>query len=79
MTAFSLSAVVGLQWQSGVAFSADLFFAIIFSGQSSNSRLHGTASESQNQVKSAFLLDVVIAQGSAVLQLFSGKDQSLLI
>ncbi len=30
-------------------------------------------------MQSAFLLNVVIAQGAAVLQLLSGKNQSLLI
>jgi hypothetical protein len=33
----------------------------------------------QDQVKGGFLLDVVVAEGSSVLELFAGKDQSLLV
>merc|ERR1711874_119770 len=35
--------------------------------------------ESENQVKSALLLDVVVGESSSILQLFSSEDQSLLI
>merc|ERR1719499_2106225 len=35
--------------------------------------------QSENQVECALLLDVVIRQSAAVFQLFSGKDQPLLI
>merc|ERR1712102_137263 len=35
--------------------------------------------ESENQVKSALLLDVVVGESSSVLKLFSGEDQPLLI
>ena len=35
--------------------------------------------QSQDQVEGGFLLDVVVAQGTAVFQLLSGKDQSLLV
>lgn len=38
-----------------------------------------TTSQSQHQVQGRFLLDVVVGQGSAVLQLLTGKDQSLLV
>ena len=37
------------------------------------------ASESKNEVQCAFLLDVVVAQSSTILQLFPGKNQPLLI
>jgi hypothetical protein len=46
--------------------------------QSLHEDLH-PASQSQHQVQSRFLLDVVIRQGSAVLQLFARKDQALLV
>lgn len=38
-----------------------------------------TTSQSQNQVKGGLLLNVVVRQSSAVLQLLTSKDQSLLI
>merc|ERR1712210_27528 len=37
------------------------------------------ATEPQNEVKSALLLDVVVRQRSPVLELLSGEDQTLLI
>jgi len=40
--------------------------------------LHTTA-ESEDQVKSRLLLDVVVTQGSSVLKLLAGEDESLLI
>ena len=40
--------------------------------------LHRSSSESQHQVQRRLLLDVVIRQGSGILQLFPCEDQSLL-
>ena len=37
------------------------------------------SSESQDQVEGGLLLDVVVGEGSSVLQLLSGEDESLLI
>merc|ERR1719309_1125724 len=41
--------------------------------------LLSTSSQSQHKVKSGFLLNVIIRESSSVLQLFTGKDQPLLI
>jgi len=38
-----------------------------------------TSSQAKNQVQGGLLLDVVIGQSTAVLQLLSGEDQSLLV
>merc|ERR1711868_157853 len=46
--------------------------------ESLNKDLH-TSSQSENQMQGAFLLDVVIGEGSSIFQLLSSKDQSLLI
>ena len=48
------------------------------SSQGLDENLH-TTSESEDQVKSGLLLDVVIGEGSAVFQLLSSEDESLLI
>ena len=40
--------------------------------------LHAT-SESKDEMESGFLLDVVVGEGSSVFELFSSKDESLLI
>merc|ERR1711874_231358 len=47
-------------------------------GKSFDENLHST-SETKDQMKGGFLLDVVIRQGSAIFKLLSSKDQSLLI
>ena len=38
-----------------------------------------TSTETQDQVKGGLLLDVVVRQGTAILELLSGKDKTLLI
>ena len=38
-----------------------------------------TTSQSKHQVKSGLLLNVVVRQGSAILQLFTSENQSLLV
>jgi hypothetical protein len=46
--------------------------------QGLDENLH-TTSESEHQVQSRLLLDVVVAQGATILQLLTSEDQSLLI
>merc|ERR1712121_596666 len=38
-----------------------------------------TSSESENKMESTLLLDVIVREGSSILQLLSSKDQSLLV
>jgi hypothetical protein len=38
-----------------------------------------TTSESEDQVKGGFLLDVVVGKGTAVFKLFSSEDETLLV
>jgi hypothetical protein len=38
-----------------------------------------TTSQSEDQMESGFLLDVVVGEGSAVFELLAGEDESLLI
>lgn len=38
-----------------------------------------TTTQAQHQVKGALLLDVVVAQGTAILELLTSKDESLLV
>ena len=40
--------------------------------------LHAAA-ETEDQVQGRFLLDVVVAQGSAILELLAGEDETLLV
>merc|ERR1719464_2191334 len=47
-------------------------------GQRLDENLH-SSSETKNEVKSRLLLDVIIREGPAVLQLLPGEDQPLLV
>ena len=49
-----------------------------FAGQSFDENLHST-SESKHKMKGRFLLDIVVGQGSAIFELFTSEDQSLLV
>jgi len=48
------------------------------SGESLNEDLH-TSSESEHEMESRFLLNVVISKSSSVLELLTGEDKSLLV
>jgi len=48
------------------------------SGEGLNEDLH-TTSQSQDEMESGFLLDVVVGEGSSILELLTGEDKSLLI
>merc|ERR1712156_571817 len=78
-TALSLSAITSLQRQSSITSSANHLITSIFLGQNLQRRLNDTTSQSKDQVKGGFFLDVVVGQSSAVFQLFPSEDQSLLI
>ena len=41
--------------------------------------LLGTTTEAEHQVESRLLLNVIVAEGAAILELLSGEDQTLLV
>merc|ERR1719352_1269098 len=47
-------------------------------GESLDENLHST-SESEDEMEGGFLLDVVVGEGSSILELLTGEDKSLLI
>uniref|UniRef100_A0A453SVE9 Uncharacterized protein n=1 Tax=Aegilops tauschii subsp. strangulata TaxID=200361 RepID=A0A453SVE9_AEGTS len=47
-------------------------------GQGLDEDLHATT-ESEHQVECGFLLDVVVSQGAAILELLASEDETLLI
>ena len=82
MTALSLSADLSLGVVGGVALSADFLAIDVAFGEGLVGQIHftfSTTSESEDKVEGGFLLDVVVSEGSAVFELFTGEDQSLLI
>merc|ERR1719251_716495 len=62
-----------------VALSADHLIAIVFPGEDCKRWLNDAATESEYQVQRRLLLDVVVAQCAAILELLSCKDQTLLV
>jgi len=84
VSTLSLSAVSGLGWELGVALSANHLFALVLSSEGSKRGLnldaaHTTTSESEDEMESGLLLDVVVGKSSAVFELLTSEDESLLI
>ena len=84
MSTLALAAVSGLWRKSGIALSANHLFAFVGSGQGGEGWLNldaseTTSTESQNQVESGLLLDVVVRKSAAIFELLSSEDKSLLI
>jgi len=75
----ALAAVDGTGVQAGVALAADHLVAVVLGCQDAQGRLDDASSQAKHQVKSGFLLDVVVGKGAAIFELLSGEDQSLLV
>jgi hypothetical protein len=77
--ALLLAAVLSAGWQAGVALAADHLLAVEGLGKGSQRGVIHTTAQTQHQVQCALLLDVVVAQSAAVLQLLASEDQTLLV
>ena len=62
--------------EPGVADAADHLVAVVLLGQDPQAGLDHAAPESEHQVEGRLLLDVVVGQSPAVLQLLASEDQS---
>jgi hypothetical protein len=65
--------------QAGVALAADHLVAVVLGGQGLEGGLDDTTTEAEDQVESRLLLDVVVGESAAVLELLAGEDQALLV
>jgi hypothetical protein len=79
VSALALAAVGGTGRETGVALAADHLVAVELGGQSLERGLDDTTTQTEDQVQGGLLLDVVVAQGAAILELLAGEDQALLI
>lgn len=79
MTALSLSAVGGTGRETSVALSADGLFAVELGSKSFKRGLNNTTTETENQVESRLLLDIVIAESATVFKLLTSENQTLLV
>jgi len=60
VSALLLSAVGGTGRETGVALAADHLLAVVFGGEGLERWLNQTTTKTEDQVKSGFLLDVVV-------------------
>ena len=84
VSTLSLAAVDCVGWESGITLSANHLFAFVGSGQSSEGWLDldaskTTSTKSQNEMKGGLLLDVIVRESTAIFELLSSEDKSLLI
>jgi len=79
MTALTLTAVMGLKRKTSIATTADHLVAVVLTGKNNKRGLETTTNKTENKVKGALLLDVVVGKSVTVLKLLTGKDETLLI
>jgi len=75
-----LLATIGRTWvKTGVALAADHLVAVVLLRQDTKRGLDDATTEAEHQVEGGLLLDVVVRQRAAILQLLASEDQTLLI
>lgn len=79
MATLLLAAVGGTWVQTSVALAADHLVAVVLLGENTQRGLNDTTTQAEHQVQGRLLLDVVVRQSAAILQLFASEDQTLLI
>jgi len=79
VTALPLAAVGGTRGETGVALAADGFLAVVLGSKSFQGGFDDTTTKAKDKVKSGLLLDVVITQSTAIFELLSGENQTLLV
>lgn len=79
MSTLLLPTICRTWMQPGVALAANHLVTIILLGQDPERGLDDAASQSQNEMERRFLLDVVVRQSAAILQLLTSEDQPLLV
>ncbi len=74
-----LAAVGGTGRKPSVAAAANLLLPVELLGEGNERGLHDTTAQTKHQVQGRVLLDVVVAERAALLELLTGEDQALLI
>ena len=63
----------------GYALAADHLVLVVLAGKDEEGGLDDTTTETEHEVKGGLLLDVVVREGAAVLELLAREDQALLV
>ena len=79
MAALLLATVGRTGMKTGVALAADHLVAVVLLRQDTKRGLDDATTEAEHQVEGGLLLDVVVRQRAAILQLLASEDQTLLI
>jgi hypothetical protein len=79
VTALLLAAVGGTRRKTSIALAANHLFAVVLGSKSLQGRFNDTTTETEDQVQGGLLLDVVVGQSAAILELLTSKDETLLI
>ena len=74
VTALLLAAVGGARRETSIALAANPLVAVVLTGKHSERRLNHTTSKTEDKVEGALLLDVVVRESAAVLQLLASED-----
>jgi hypothetical protein len=72
-------AVDSPRWQTCVALAADHLVAVVLGGKGLERGLNDATTETEDQVESRLLLDVVVGESAAILELLAGEDEALLV
>jgi hypothetical protein len=59
--------------------AANHLVLVVLASEGLEGRLDDSTAEAEDEVEGGLLLDVVVGQGTAVLQLLAGEDQTLLV
>jgi hypothetical protein len=79
VSALALSAVGRTGRETSVALAADHLVAVELGGESLERGLNETAAETEDQVESRLLLNIVVRESAAILELLASEDQALLV
>ncbi|KAI8807388.1 hypothetical protein BJ742DRAFT_812553 [Cladochytrium replicatum] len=79
VSALLLSAVGGTRGETSVAFSANHLVAVVLGCKHLQRGFNDTTTETEHKVESRLLLNVVVRQGTAILELLAGEDETLLV
>ena len=75
----SLTAVGGTRRKTSVTLTTDHLFTVVLGSQSLKRGFNNTTTKTENQVKSGFLLDVVVGERTTIFQLLTSEDKTLLV
>ena len=63
----------------GIVLAADLLVAVVLASQLLEGGLDDATAQAEHQVEGGLLLDVVVGESAAILELLAGEDQALLV